>query len=87
MGKSKKEKEKENKVLPLSEQLKRLQESKNNGRGVSCVRQICFYLRENKLDDAKAIVNTDWDKIANYPDIANLLMDNKLAPTGSYVNN
>ncbi len=72
--------------MPLSEQLFKLQKDKNNGRGVSCVRDVCNYLIFGDRVKAKAVVTNDWDKIANYPDIAQFLKDNELAEKDAYIN-
>ncbi len=85
---SKKLKEKqhqEQSLLPNSAILFKLQEPKNNGRGVSCVRDIYTYLVLGDMGKAKAVVNNEWDKISSYPDIAQWLKDHELADKNNYV--
>lgn len=53
--------------------LENVNNSQNNGRGVGCVKSIITYLRLNKLEDAKIVCRTDFDKIRNYPEIVKLL--------------
>lgn len=53
----------------LADTLDYLQASKNNSRGVSCVRSIVNYLREGDLTSAKTVWRTDGDKIRQYKDI------------------
>jgi hypothetical protein len=51
-----------------------VQAKQNNGRGVSCVRDIVIYLRESgDTDRAKAVVWSEFDKIRNYPEIVAVL--------------
>lgn len=57
----------------LAEELNSLQESQNDGRGVSCVRTIVAYLRRDDLTSAKAVANNEGDKIASYPAIEAVL--------------
>lgn len=85
MPKSKKAQTKEEAILPLSEQLQRLQAPKNNGRGVACIRGVCSDLSFGDRKGAMMLVAHDWDKIANYPDIAKFLKDNQLADPDNYV--
>lgn len=46
-----------------------LQESKNEGRGVSCVRTICSYLTQGKFHSALYVRQIDGDKTRQYEDI------------------
>lgn len=85
MSKSKKQQNKEEATLPLSEQLYRLQMPKNNGRGVCCVRDVCMYLTSGDRQKAMAVVRNEWDKISSYPDIANWLKRHELAEPNAYV--
>lgn len=62
----------------IADKLFILQEKENNGRGVFCVRSIVDYLRLGKIEDAKTMINTDYDKIRNYPKIVKFLEDNLL---------
>lgn len=65
--------------LMNADPLRWMQSVENNGRGVSCVRSICSCLDGNDFDGAKAITHNEWDKIRNYPNIAQWLKDNELA--------
>lgn len=58
----------------LYKSLELLQKDKNNGRGVSCVQTIIFYLKNGERDKANAVVSNEWDKISCYPDIADFLV-------------
>jgi hypothetical protein len=46
-----------------------LQESKNEGRGVSCVRTICSYLTQGKFETALLVRQLEGDKTRQYEDI------------------
>lgn len=70
----------------LSRQLMLLQAKENNGRGITCVRSIASDLERGDIHGAKAIAHHDWDKIANYPDIAKWLKQNQIAEESWYVN-
>ena len=52
-----------------------LQQSKNNGRGVSCVQTFILYLRMNDIKSALAVFNNESDKIRNYEDIDKMIKD------------
>ena len=64
----------------LSLLLNILQAQQNDGRGVSCVRDICLYLDRDDLDSAKNVTATEWDKIRQYPDIVAFFKLHELAP-------
>lgn len=51
----------------------KLQESKNSGMGVSCVRTIASYLQMGKLEPARIVRQTEGDKTRQYEDIENEL--------------
>lgn len=55
------------------EQLNQMQQTKNNGRGVCCIRTIIAYLKIGNYESAKAVYYNESDKICSYPDIHNLL--------------
>lgn len=57
----------------LGNELMALQGKENNGRGVSCVREVALHLNKEDIGRARQVAVTDWDKIRNYPDIAHLL--------------
>lgn len=49
------------------------QASQNSGRGVSCVHDACFYMRQGRVGAARSFLLTDSDKVYQYPDIVALL--------------
>ena len=61
--------------IALINQLDKLQSKKNEGLGVSCVRDIVFYLKRNDIENAKAVWCNDGDKIHQYSDIKNFLIE------------
>jgi len=57
-------------LIPMNIQtLKELEKQQNEGRGVSCVRNIIHHLERNKQEDATITALTESDKIRNYPEI------------------
>ena len=74
------------KTKEISSNLFEMQQTKNQGRGVSCIRSVCAYLDLGKVEDAKLIIQHDWDKISNYGDIAKFLKNVMLAERSWYVN-
>ena len=61
------------KWLKLADKLDELQKTKNEGRGVGCVRSIILSLRSGRIEEAKAICWNEGDKIGSYEDIKELL--------------
>ena len=59
----------------LANELDALQESKNDGRGVSCVQDVIAYLRMGRVEDARARASCDHDKVSHYPDIEKILKE------------
>ena len=57
-------------------ELDSLQSKENDGRGVSCIRSIIFYLRQNDDDSAKKVYQSEGDKIRQYPVIQEWLIQN-----------
>ena len=57
----------------IANQLFTLQEVKNDGHGVSCVRSIVALLHGGQLEDAIATYVNEYDKIRSYPDIKEFL--------------
>lgn len=64
----------------LGDELHELQKPHNNGRGVSCVRGLVADIHRGDYTGAYAAATHDWDKIANYRDIAEWLKNNKIVP-------
>jgi hypothetical protein len=63
----------------LANDLEALQSQHNDGRGITCVRGIVSELRRGDANGAAAIAHNDWDKIANYRDVAEWLQKNEFA--------
>lgn len=57
----------------VAQELYQLQEKKNDGRGISCVRQVVDELRRGDIEGARTIADMDGDKLRGYPDIENFL--------------
>lgn len=69
----------------LASRLEVLQAEANPGMGVSCVRSIAMYLRKGDVESARAVADTDHDKIRNYPSIeAILIQEGFLSPLPSF---
>lgn len=60
-------------LIDQLKQLSKLEATKNNGRGVSCVRTIIQYILKGFTNLATACALNEDDKISSYPDIKNLL--------------
>jgi len=70
----------EKNLTQLADQLDQIQSKENEGRGVTCVRDIVHHLRQENIEDAKAICWNEYDKIRNYPDIQEFLINNLFKP-------
>ncbi|MBY0359847.1 MAG: hypothetical protein K2W82_17725 [Candidatus Obscuribacterales bacterium] len=57
----------------LADELFCLQEPQNEGRGISCVRTLCEFMRRGKLSEARAVATNESDKISSYPAIVEAL--------------
>jgi hypothetical protein len=57
----------------ISKEIFDAQAPKNNGRGVTCVRDISEFVRMDMLEDARQVAHWDHDKIRSYPDIVELI--------------
>ncbi len=68
-----------------ADRLDLLQSRQNAGRGVSCVRQLVFYLRRGDRQAAKSIAMNERDKIAFYPDVAEYIKAMGLVRPDAYV--
>lgn len=64
----------------LAEELYTRQKDKNEGRGVSCVRDIADALSQGDFERAKAICFNEGDKFDGVPDIRETLEDRLFAP-------
>ena len=62
--------------MTLANELYKLQEPKNNGRGVSCVRTVVAYLERCDRVSAIAVCRNEGDKIRSYPDIWKYVCNN-----------
>ena len=59
----------------LSKILMKMQEDKNDGRGITVVRDIAFHLKKGEVAQAKATARNDSDKLWSYPDIRRFIHD------------
>ena len=59
----------------LVNELDRLQQEKNDGRGVTIIRSVITCLRNGRIREAQLGASWDHDKIRNYPDIEALLKE------------
>lgn len=62
-------------MAQLAQTLHDMQAGKNSGRGVSCVRTICDYLKRGDISSALAVAVNESDKLSNYDDIVEALCD------------
>lgn len=62
----------------LAVELYNLQQSKNNQRGVSCIRAVVVYLLMGNFERAQAVANWDQDKIRSYPDLDKFCIEHNL---------
>ena len=60
-------------VDAVADELDRLQAAKYEGRGVSCVQTLIFYLRRREFGSARAVANNESDKIRSHEDIVLVL--------------
>lgn len=60
-------------VEEIADELDRLQASKHEGRGVSCVQTLIFFLRREEFDKAKAVARNESDKIRSHEEIVAVL--------------
>lgn len=63
-------------LIKTADELDNLQKQENDGRGVSCVKEVVSYLRMGKLQEARAVCFTDHDKIINYPALKEFIVTN-----------
>lgn len=63
-------------IIVVADELDALQAKQNEGRGVSCVRTMVFYLRQDNVVSALAVRQIEGDKTRSYPDIEQFLNDN-----------
>ena len=60
----------------VADELDLLQKDKNQGRGVSCAKDIINHLKRGDIKSAKSVASWDHDKIREYPDIEDFLEKN-----------
>ena len=65
----------------IADKLNELQKTKNDGRGISCVKTICHYLKLGQIESAKQVARTDGDKLCQYSDIR-IFIHTNLTPIG-----
>ncbi|MBI2056470.1 MAG: hypothetical protein HYT37_03765 [Candidatus Sungbacteria bacterium] len=63
----------QNPLQNLADRLDTLQQQENNGRGVSCVKTLVFYLQAGDIEKARAVCLNEADKIVNYPKIRKII--------------
>ena len=66
---------KKSSIEELVNELDRLQQEKNDGRGITVIRSIISWLRQGEILRAQLEASHDHDKIRNYPDIEALLKE------------
>jgi len=73
--------------VKILDQLFEMQSTENDGRGISAVRELVKILRnpDHTQEQLKTAVYWDWDKIANYPEIANFIKKNIYDDSTMYV--
>lgn len=64
----------------IIENLRLLQKKINNGRGISCVDTIIFFLENKKINEANACIINEWDKICGYPILEEYVKNNICNP-------
>jgi hypothetical protein len=62
-------------MLGIADALDTMQASKNEGRGVACVRAVVLWLRKSDLSNARLAAEHDRDKIRSYPDILRFIQE------------
>jgi hypothetical protein len=62
-----------NELISIANTLNTMQSILNDGRGVSCICEVVFWLERGDEDRAKLVIEHDWDKISTYPMIAEFL--------------
>ena len=60
----------------MADELDSLQAKENEGRGITCVKDVVTSLRRGDLDSAKQVCSWDHDKIGNYPEIKEFIKNN-----------
>jgi predicted cupin superfamily sugar epimerase len=70
-----------NTTAAIADKLDDMQSKQNNGRGVTCVCTIVYYLRKDDMDSARAVARNESDKLWQYPDIREFIHKN-LEPIG-----
>lgn len=58
----------------VANELDKIQLRYNEGRGVRCVSAVVNFLKLGKVDEAKTVCKTDYDKMRNYPLITDYLI-------------
>ena len=65
--------ESKNQWAEVAQKLFDLQAQENEGRGISCVRQVVDELRRGDIEGARIIADMDGDKLRSHPKIENYL--------------
>ncbi len=64
----------------LADKLDALQSIKNNGRGVSHIQTLIFYLRKGMINEAKAVALNESDKFTTIKDIKEIIKQELYEP-------
>ena len=59
--------------VEILKELKNAESLTNDGRGVSCVREVIFFLERGDLGSAEEVAYTESDKISSYPNLKTVL--------------
>ena len=66
--------------------LEKMESKANNGAGITCVKNIIFFIKKGELDKAKSKFSWDGDKVTQYPEINLYLINNLGCRTHGIVN-
>jgi len=69
-------------LFKIGEELDAMQASKNEGRGVSAVRTVVFYLKQGDWESAKTVAEHDNDKIRYHPEIRQWMLGKDILKPG-----
>jgi len=68
----------EDKMRWLAHKLHAMQANRNGGRGISLVSKIAALFNRGREAEARAMILSEWDKISDYPKIAEFLTKQEL---------
>lgn len=64
----------EKNYIRIGEEVERMNNGFNDGRGISAIRDVASALKANQVDSAKATIKNEWDKISTYSQVADYLI-------------